>query len=71
MLDASWHAAHGDAELVADEGGGGAVSVRSLHQAKLELGLQPCLKQNQLCCEHVNSDKTLHLGQKMLDVARN
>ena len=33
MLDASRHAADGDAKLVADEGGGGAVSVGGLHQA--------------------------------------
>ena len=43
MLDASRHAADGDAKLVADEGGGGAISVRSLHQAQLELSLQPRL----------------------------
>ena len=44
MLDASGHAADGDAKLVADEGGGGAISVRGLHQAQLELSLQPRLK---------------------------
>ena len=35
MLDSSGHTADGDAKLVADEGSGGAISVRSLHQAKL------------------------------------
>ena len=53
VLDPGGHAAHGDAELVADEGGGGAVSVGGLHQAQLEISLEPCLEQIRLdCAQH-------------------
>ena len=39
VLDASGDAADGDTQGVADEGGGGAIGIRRLHQTQLELSL--------------------------------
>ena len=39
VLDASGDAADGDTQVVTDEGGGGAIGIRRLHQTQLKLSL--------------------------------